>query len=185
MSAPFVIGMPVEAIDQDVAGKVVEVRRDGSVVVETPEGFEINFFPNELIPVIDRASYQQEIAQKGIQIKAETHKNSLKKTVRKKGKMPPMEVDLHIEKLVKSYKGMSNYDILTLQVETAKRQLEFALQKRIPEVVLIHGLGQGVLRSELEFLVGRYDNVSFSDADYTKYGLGAMAVYIGQKAFTA
>ncbi|MDT8415867.1 MAG: DNA mismatch repair protein MutS [Flavobacteriaceae bacterium] len=185
MSVPFVKGMPVEAIDQDVAGKVVEVRRDGSVVVETPEGFEINFLPNELIPLMDRASYRQKIVQKGIEIKPETTKNSLKRAVRKKGKIPPMEVDLHIDKLVKSYKGMSNYDILTLQVETAKRQLEFALQKRIPEVVFIHGLGQGVLRSELEFLFGRYENISFSDADYTKYGLGALAVYIGQKAFTA
>ncbi|MCB0433939.1 MAG: Smr/MutS family protein, partial [Mangrovimonas sp.] len=66
------------------------------------------------------------------------------------------------------------------QLETARRQLEFAIKKRIQKVVFIHGVGEGVLRTELEFLFGRYDNVSFYDANYQKYGLGATEVYIFQ-----
>jgi hypothetical protein len=31
---------------------------------------------------------------------------------------------------------MSNYDILTLQSETAKRHIEFAIKNRIPKIVL-------------------------------------------------
>jgi len=65
-------------------------------------------------------------------------------------------------------------------VETAKRQLEFAMKKRIQKVVFIHGVGEGVLKAELESLFNRYENLKFYDADYQKYGLGATEVYIFQ-----
>jgi dsDNA-specific endonuclease/ATPase MutS2 len=67
-----------------------------------------------------------------------------------------------------------------LQSETAKRHLEFAIRNRIPKIVFIHGVGEGVLKAELDFLFGRYDTISFQDANYQKYGLGATEVYIKQ-----
>jgi dsDNA-specific endonuclease/ATPase MutS2 len=91
-----------------------------------------------------------------------------------------MEVDLHIHKLVKNSKNMSNYDMLTIQLDTAKRQLDFAIRKRIQRVVFIHGIGDGVLRTELEFLFKRYDNLKYYDANFQKYGRGATEVYIFQ-----
>jgi DNA-nicking Smr family endonuclease len=91
-----------------------------------------------------------------------------------------MEVDLHIHQLTTKSRGMSNYDMLNLQLETAKRQLEFAMSKRIQKVVFIHGVGAGVLKEELKYLFGRYENVKYYEADYQKYGLGATEVYIYQ-----
>ena len=91
-----------------------------------------------------------------------------------------LEVDLHIEKLVKSFKHMNNFDILNIQVDTARSQLEFAIKNRIPKIVFIHGMGEGVLKSELDYLFGRYPEISFQDANYRKYGLGATEVYIKQ-----
>ena len=52
--------------------------------------------------------------------------------------------------------------------------------KRIQKVVFIHGVGEGVLKLELEYLFKRYDNLKFYDANYQKYGLGATEVYIYQ-----
>jgi hypothetical protein len=75
---------------------------------------------------------------------------------------------------------MEKFDILTLQLDTARRQLEFAIIKRIPRIVFIHGVGEGILRTELEYLFGRYPEVIFEDANYQKYGLGAMQIYIKQ-----
>ena len=75
---------------------------------------------------------------------------------------------------------MSNYDILTLQTETAKRHIEFAIRNRIPKIVFIHGVGEGILKAELDFLLGRYDGIDFQDANYQKYGLGATEVYFRQ-----
>ena len=91
-----------------------------------------------------------------------------------------MEVDLHINQLIRNPRGMNNHDMLTLQVDTARRQLEFAIKKRIQKVVFIHGVGEGVLRAELEYLFSRYENVRYYDADYQKYGQGATEIYIMQ-----
>ena len=91
-----------------------------------------------------------------------------------------MVVDLHIHQLVNSQQGLDNYDMLTIQLDTAKRQLDFAIQKRIQRIVFIHGIGEGVLKIELEFLFKRYENVKYYEADFQKYGRGATEVYIYQ-----
>ena len=58
----------------------------------------------------------------------------------------------------------------------------FAIRNRIQKVVFIHGVGEGVLKLELESLVRRYDNLKYYDADFQKYGRGASEVYIFQNA---
>ena len=75
---------------------------------------------------------------------------------------------------------MSNFDMLNIQLDTAKRQLDFAIGKRIQKVVFIHGVGEGILKEELHYLFKKYDNLKYYDADYQKYGLGATEVYIYQ-----
>ena len=92
-----------------------------------------------------------------------------------------MEVDLHINQLTKSVKGLDNYDMLNLQLDTAKRKVEFAIQKRVVKIVFIHGVGEGVLKSELQSLLNKYP-VKHYDASYKQYGLGATEVYIFQNS---
>ena len=91
-----------------------------------------------------------------------------------------MEVDLHIHQLTANERGMSAYDKLNLQLDVARSKLEFAISKRIQRIVFIHGVGEGVLRAELEYLFSRYEQIKFYDADFQKYGLGATEVYIYQ-----
>jgi dsDNA-specific endonuclease/ATPase MutS2 len=60
--------------------------------------------------------------------------------------------------------------------------LDFAIAKRISKIVFIHGVGEGVLKSELDFMFGRYENIDFRDGNYQKYGLGATEIFIRQSA---
>ena len=92
-----------------------------------------------------------------------------------------MEVDLHIHQLTRSVKGMSNFEMLSIQLDTAKKRLEFAIKKRIPRVIFIHGVGEGVLKIELESLLSKYP-VDIYPASFQKYGFGATEVYIFQNA---
>jgi hypothetical protein len=55
---------------------------------------------------------------------------------------------------------MSNYDILTLQSETAKRHIEFAIKTEFQNFFLSMVWAR-VLKAELDFLLGRYDNIDF------------------------
>lgn len=176
------IGDKVSVLDDAISGVVSEINGKNITIV-TSDGFELDFLEKELI-VIDGSLSKRALAQMDLPaILSEKQQQKPGKTKRIKPKertQPAMEVDLHIHQLVPKSKYLSNYDILTIQMDTAKRQLEFAISKRIQRVVFIHGVGEGVLRTELEYLFGRYDNLKFYDADYQKYGRGATEVYIFQ-----
>jgi len=81
---------------------------------------------------------------------------------------------------VKNTREMENQDILNLQLETAKRHLEAAIQQRRQRIIFIHGLGAGILKIELEYLFKRYDKLKYYDANYQEFGQGATEVYIFQ-----
>ncbi len=175
-------GDKVSVLDDAISGVITAVT--GNIVtIETQDGFELDFLKKELI-IMDGSISKRELARMDIDtVLSEKEQKKPGKTKRVKPKertLPAMEVDLHINQLVPKSKNLSNYEMLTIQTDTAKRQLEFAISKRIQKVVFIHGVGDGVLRAELEFLFGRYDNLKFYDADYQKYGRGATEVYIFQ-----
>ena len=178
-------GDKVSVLDEAMNGVVLSVK-DNQVTIETEDGFVMTFFVNELIKVHFTSNLMDSIKRINIgEISKEKEipkPRSFVKEKKSKHEIPAPEFDLHIEKLVPNKRGMSNYDILTLQTETAKRHIEFAIRNRIPKIVFIHGVGEGVLKSELDFLLGRYDNIAFAEANYQKYGHGATEVFIKQSA---
>ncbi|MCL9771182.1 DNA mismatch repair protein MutS [Flavobacterium sp. HXWNR69] len=183
MTQKFEIGDKVAVLDDDISGVVIKVKNE-EISVETTDNFVMTFFVNELVKINNSNDlsgfFSTQSLGSVLKDKEDPKKRSFVKEKRSRKDEFVLEVDLHIEKLVPSKRGMSNYDILTLQMETAKRQLDFAIKNRMPKVVFIHGVGEGVLKAELDFLLGRYDHISFQDANYQKYGLGATEVYIKQ-----
>ncbi|WP_086477389.1 Smr/MutS family protein [Arenibacter amylolyticus] len=178
----FKIGDRVEAIDDTIQGVIVKIKGQ-EITVESTDGFLLNYAPSELLSIpanqeISVSNFEVARVKAEKEIPKKRHKPAPKP---KERNAPKMEVDLHIEKLTKTAKRMSNFDILNLQMETAERQLEFAIRKRIQKVVFIHGVGEGVLKEELYFLFRKYEQVKYYDADYQKYGSGATEVYISQK----
>lgn len=178
-------GDKVSVLDEAVDGVVLSVKNN-EVTIETTDGFVMTYFVNELIKTNNTSDLNKEITSFNLdKIKQEKElpkPRSFVKEKKAKGEIPPPEFDLHIEKLVPNFRGMSNYDILTLQSETAKRHIEFAIRNRIPKIVFIHGVGEGVLKSELDFLLGRYESITFQDGNYQKYGSGATEVYFKQSS---
>lgn len=175
----FNIGDKVEVLDDTIRGTVIKM--DGtSITIESDDGFPINYDASELIKVLETLKVSNyEVAR--IKAEKELPKKRKQAVVKPKERnAPKMEVDLHIHQLVKSSKGMGNYEMLNIQLDAAKGQLEFAMRKRIQKVVFIHGVGEGILKEELHYLFKRYDNVKYYDADYQKYGMGATEVYIYQ-----
>lgn len=177
----FEIGDKVEVVDEPIAGTVEKIEGP-TVTITTSDGFSLAFEDRQLVKVAGTLRVTDfDIAQG--KVGKEPIKRKKDPAVKKKARnAPKMVVDLHIHQLTDKSKRMSNFDMLNLQLDTAKRQLEFAIRKRIQKVVFIHGVGEGVLKEELRYLFGRYAQVKFYDADFSKYGLGATEVYIFQNA---
>lgn len=179
----FKKGDTISVLDENLSGIVTNISGT-TITVETEDGFLLDFEASALVKEQPAALKTSIFSHKSLHaVVSEKEEKKRKKQPKVKAKerfQPTMEVDLHINQLVKNASGMSNHDMLTLQLDTAKRQLEFAINKRIQKIVFIHGVGEGVLKLELAYLFGRYNNVKFYDANYQKYGLGATEVYIYQ-----
>ena len=87
------------------------------------------------------------------------------------------EVDLHIEKLISEHSTLNAAEMLRLQLDTFEKHLDLAVAHGRAEITFIHGIGNGILKSELHKRLGRNKQVaSFSDAKKEKFGYGATLV---------
>lgn len=95
--------------------------------------------------------------------------------------LPRYEVDLHIEQLVDSYQGLSNAEIMNIQLNALQRFLHLAIVHRQERMVIIHGLGTGALRDAVHRLLKETPEVkSFRNEYMAKYGFGATEVIFNQ-----
>ncbi len=90
-----------------------------------------------------------------------------------------LEVDLHIDELVDTKAGLSNADMLNLQVDEFRKVMDANLRNKGRKIVFIHGKGDGVLRNALmKELRHRYKGHDVQDASFREYGFGATQVTI-------
>lgn len=88
-----------------------------------------------------------------------------------------VEVDLHIHELLDDFRGLSNSEILEVQMDHFKSKLEEVQKAKMKKVVFIHGVGAGTLKLELRKELERKSKILiFQDASFKEYGYGATLV---------
>lgn len=170
-------GDQVEVLDDTIKGVIVEISTN-SFIIEDTDGFRIEVEQSQVVPTkpLDITTDSPEVYRK-IKADLSSKKTHSKKVLRE---VKAIEVDLHIHELTDKSKHMSNLDMLNLQLDTARHRLESAIKNNQKKIVFIHGVGEGVLKQELDTLFRRYDQIDFYDADFKIYGFGATEVYIYQ-----
>lgn len=92
------------------------------------------------------------------------------------------EVDLHVEKLLATrleLKNAEEKDYLARQLQVFETCLNQAINQGLSKIIFIHGIGNGILKAEMEKKLKQYENLHFMEASRVKYGAGALEVYIG------
>lgn len=108
-------------------------------------------------------------------IKREQGGNDL---LRKHGLSPSLlEIDLHIEEITHSIEGLSNAEIIQIQLAHFKKELDKCYLRQQKSIVFIHGIGNGRLKAEIRREL-REANLKFSDGSYDRYGSGATEVFL-------
>jgi hypothetical protein len=91
-------------------------------------------------------------------------------------------VDLHIEKLTDSWKHLTNFEILSLQLKAFEKYYELAVAHYQPSLTIIHGVGVGKLRDEIHDILRLKKEVkSFINRYSQLYGYGATEIYFEYK----
>lgn len=91
-------------------------------------------------------------------------------------------VDLHIEKLADSWKHLSNFEILSIQLKAFEKYYELAVSHYQPSLTVIHGVGAGKLRDEIhELLRLKREVKSFINQYSHQFGYGATEIHFEYK----
>jgi dsDNA-specific endonuclease/ATPase MutS2 len=94
--------------------------------------------------------------------------------------LPPARtvVDLHIEKLMDDWKHLSNGEILGIQLKEFEKWYDLAVAHHQPNLIVIHGVGSGKLRDEIQDALRLKKEVkSFVNQYHPSFGYGATEIY--------
>lgn len=123
--------------------------------------------------VIDSSQLEDAMRQKRVA------ERPLRQPVQKKEKRSGvLEVDLHIHELLDTTAGLSNGDMLEVQLKEFRRVMDENIKRKGQKIVFIHGKGEGVLRNALIKELKKYPHCSAQDASFREYGFGATQITI-------
>ncbi len=186
----FKKGDRVAFVDEVGGGVVLDVPSPGRVKVRTDEGFVLVRSGKELVPYDPeyvKQAYRISDHQAGMVAANDVmeEKRQRRKGDNRPGKTPKKpedgsvaEVDLHLHELVEDETKLSQGEKLKYQLAYFERALEAAIRDGKRKLIVIHGVGEGVLREEVRRVLLFYDGVRFHDANMARYGSGATEVEI-------
>lgn len=161
----FKAGDKVKVLDDDQKGEVIRLEK-GRVVIRTEFGFEDSFSPDELLPDEDLDIGDVPSVEKPKPVKPV----KIEKTEEIR------EVDLHIGQLVDFDRNLSNYEMLQIQLNKVRAEMDLAYKEKRKKLIFIHGHGSGKLKAEVLKLLKQYSRIEVYDASYQKYRGGATQV---------
>lgn len=89
------------------------------------------------------------------------------------------EIDLHIEKLVEHPQRLDASEMLAIQISKFEQSLQMGIENKRPFLIFIHGVGAGVLRTEIHKRLSLNKQIKyFEDAQKERFGFGATKVQI-------
>lgn len=98
--------------------------------------------------------------------------------IKEKLASPRSVIDLHIEKLTDDWKKLSNFEILTIQLNYFEKYYQLAVAHKQPNLIVIHGVGTGKLKNEIhEILHFKKEVKSFANQYHPNFGFGATEIF--------
>ena len=181
----FNLGDLVSVINDTIKGTIIRIQPNKCVIEDT-YGFERIYSKTNLVvtkPIgdylLDHPKALELIYQKIESVtKQKIEKDqAIAKSSNKQFIQFNYEIDLHIEDLLDDHIGLSNFEIMQIQMQSCRMFIEKAIRLKAKKAVLIHGKGEGVLRHEIYTYLDRLENnkhirIQFHEADYSTYGMG-------------
>lgn len=183
----FKIGDKVRFLNSDGHGIIIKILDSERVELENNFGFQEEYKISDIVSERNQEDYETENLAFDDEVKSKinaekTNKKNfdLKRKFRhleKYGSKERVVLDLHVENLIDSHHGLSNSAILKIQMTNFKDFLNKSIDKKQRKIVVIHGVGEGVLRHEIrKELDIYYPYFEYFDASYDEFGYGATEI---------
>ncbi len=184
----FFIGEKIGFLYEKGGGVILRFDQSNRVIVEDETGFERPFLLTEIVKIhgteynMDHYSDKLNDDEMPSEAKFAVWKEKLDGN---KKATDLWEIDLHIESLLDTHRGLTNTEILMKQMTEFRSFFKRAQEKNIQKLIVIHGVGEGVLKNEIRMFLAKKDNIEFYDASYMEYGKGATEIrlYVSKNQF--
>lgn len=149
----FKIGDKVLFKNENLKGKVIKINSNYKITVVSSDGFELDVAVIDLVKIekgTDKATaYGEYTYTKDVDRRtSKSQKRQKSQTV--------LKVDLHIELLTSNYHYLDNFEIIQMQLNECHKKIQQALDSNISKLIIVHGIGAGVLKSEVHKLLKNY-----------------------------
>jgi hypothetical protein len=172
----FKVGEKVSFLHEAGWG-IIQEFKENAVIVEDETGFERPILLNELVKIHgDHQDTFDDVPLDFSEKDVGTNNNKISQIDDTRKFKDFWEIDLHIHELLDSDLGLTNAEMLRHQMSVLKSFYRNASDKRIRKLIIIHGVGQGVLKSEVRSFLKEQEGIEFYDADFREYGKGATTV---------
>lgn len=188
VSMQFKVGDKVRFLNEVGEGTIIEVLSSNAVMVENQDGFDYRYAISDLVMEVPKEDYKldgiEHVESVNEKVQAESKSKKLDDFYKKFNHLDKInneehEIDLHIEELIDSHRGMSNSQILSVQMANFSRELNVAIRQGSKKLIAIHGVGEGVLRAEIRKEIHyNYPEFQTHDANYKNYGYGATEIVL-------
>ena len=183
----FKIGDKVRFLNSDGHGIIIKILDSQRVELENNFGFQEEYKISEIVPERNQEDYETENLAFDNEVKSKINAEKINKKnfdlkrkfrhLEKYGSKERVVLDLHIENLIDSHQGLSNSAILKIQMTNFKDFLNKSIDKKQRKIVVIHGVGEGVLRHEIRKELDIYHPYfEYFDASYDEFGYGATEI---------
>ncbi len=154
-------------IDSSINGEIYYAKSDTEVVVLTDDGYKVE---TTIYNVAPRTSMEDYLRMKMKYKDSRPNGASPQKAKQSAPTLKTLEYDLHAESLAGTLRGFSHDEVLGIQLSEVKSILRrHRADNRT--IVLIHGKGDGTLRSAISKLIrDQYKEWSVEDAPFDRYG---------------
>lgn len=182
----IVVGNKVKFVNENLNGIVKAILQNNLLIVDANDGFEHCVNTNEIVVInddntvlysVDKSIIKEKI-KPSFSKKVPSDILSRYTTNTKYQFEKVIEIDLHLEELVEYPLKLDDWQRLHTQMQHAKKCLDAAINQHVRKLIFIHGVGTGVLKSELRNYLARFENIIAKDADFREYGAGATEVTI-------
>lgn len=183
----FGLGDIVSFLNEKGGGVITKVINKKMVEVTIDDGFVFPYPVAELVmieaaerapePISEKEEEKVDVSKLFTQKLHHSDKPKKSKPHAQNNGMLEMEINLHIEELLDNYTGMSNAEIINVQLRYFQKALDKAITGHYRKLVVIHGVGNGRLKQEVRSILDS-ENMRYYDGSYAKYGYGATEVHI-------
>ncbi len=163
------VGDKVCLVDDEGVFTIKRIK-DSRVLLADEHGFETSCLLSQLVPYISSHDFNLDIP---IPRKEEKIKKNIKAS---ENKEKTREIDLHIGHLVDFPDNLQPHQKLQKQLHIARTEIERARKDKVEKLILIHGKGKGVLKSEIYKLLESQEGIEYLEADIRKYRFGAVEI---------